>query len=177
MRILLVGCSMSGKLIDKKQLPTHQEFSAICLKNPKSGVPIFFIMVGHSFGLVSAVYNYNRRSGAMNEFFVSLLACSLLASIRMASSRSPQRRASARLAAESVHLWLGTKFDRKKLQFDALMILWVIKAAICDWKSGPIAKKRSPARSIMIPSFHRAFWIQAQQASSTGRSVALSSHI
>lgn len=72
MRILLVGCSMSGKLIDKKQLPTHQEFSAICLKNPKSGVPIFFIMVGHSFGLVSAVYNYNRRSGAMNEFFVSL---------------------------------------------------------------------------------------------------------
>ena len=37
-----------------------------------TGAPNFFIMVGHSFGLVSAVYNYNRRSAAINEFLVSL---------------------------------------------------------------------------------------------------------
>ena len=29
-------------------------------------------MIGHSFGLVSAVYNYNRRSAAINEILVSL---------------------------------------------------------------------------------------------------------
>ena len=27
----------------------------------------FFIMIGHSFGLISAVYNYNRRSAILNE--------------------------------------------------------------------------------------------------------------
>ena len=29
-------------------------------------------MIGHSFGLVSAVYNYNRRSAAVNECLVKL---------------------------------------------------------------------------------------------------------
>lgn len=29
-------------------------------------------MVGHSFGLASAVYNYNRRSAATNEILVTL---------------------------------------------------------------------------------------------------------
>ena len=44
--------------------PDHRKFSVICLKNPKSGAPNFFIMVGHSFGLASS----NRRSAAINEF-------------------------------------------------------------------------------------------------------------
>lgn len=42
--------------------PEHRKFSVICLKDPVDTVPKFFIMIGHSFGLVSAVYNYNRRS-------------------------------------------------------------------------------------------------------------------
>ena len=70
---------LAGWVLDERKAyrqvairPDHRKFSVICLKNPKSGAPNFFIMVGHSFGLVSAVYNYNRRSAAINEFLVSL---------------------------------------------------------------------------------------------------------
>ena len=52
--------------------PDQRKFSAICLKDPCSGRPAFFIMIGHSFGLVSAVYNYNRRSAAINEILCKL---------------------------------------------------------------------------------------------------------
>ncbi|CAL1156872.1 unnamed protein product [Cladocopium goreaui] len=52
--------------------PDHRKFSVICLKSPRVGNPAFFVMVGHSFGLVSAVYNYNRRSAAINKILVSL---------------------------------------------------------------------------------------------------------
>lgn len=44
----------------------------IAIKDPCSGQVAFFVMVGHSFGLVSAVYNYNRRSAAINEFLCSI---------------------------------------------------------------------------------------------------------
>ena len=32
------------------------------LRDPASARVGFFVMIGHSFGLVSAVYNHNRRS-------------------------------------------------------------------------------------------------------------------
>ena len=32
-----------------------------------------FVVIGHSFGLVSAVYNYDRRSAALNDVFTGLL--------------------------------------------------------------------------------------------------------
>ena len=39
----------------------------VALKDPSTGKVAFFVMVGHSFGLVSAVYNYNRRSAAITD--------------------------------------------------------------------------------------------------------------
>eukprot|EP00435_Cladocopium_sp_Y103_P034728 s2383_g9.t1 len=70
---------LAGWVLDERKAyrqvavrPDHRKFSVICLKDPCSGLPNFFIMVGHSFGLVSAVYNYNRRSAAINEVLVSL---------------------------------------------------------------------------------------------------------
>ena len=52
--------------------PDHRKCSVICLKDPDDGVPKFFVMIGHSFGLVAAVYNYNRRSAAINDILVHL---------------------------------------------------------------------------------------------------------
>eukprot|EP00435_Cladocopium_sp_Y103_P019288 s2614_g4.t1 len=97
--------------------PDHRKFSVICLKNPTSGEPNFFVMVGHSFGLVSAVYNYNRRSAAINEFLVSIFGLVAFSFYDDKYGFEPAgTAASAREVAERVHFWLGAKFDQKKLQ-------------------------------------------------------------
>ena len=46
--------------------PRHRKFSVIVVRSPRGGVK-FFIIIGHSFGLISAVYNYNRRSAMVDE--------------------------------------------------------------------------------------------------------------
>jgi len=53
----------------------YRRWSVIALRHG-SGKTSFFVMVGHSFGLVSSVYNYNRRSAAITDilrriFFVA----------------------------------------------------------------------------------------------------------
>ena len=79
LRSLMPNASFAGWVLDERKAyrqigirPDHRKFSVICLKNPKSGKAEFFVMVGHSFGLVSAVYNYNRRSAAINEILMKL---------------------------------------------------------------------------------------------------------
>ena len=97
--------------------PSHRMFSVICLKDPSDGVPKFFIMIGHSFGLVSAVYNYNRRSAAINEILTSLFKLVAFSFYDDKYGFEPDETVqSARLVAESVHLWLGARVDQKKLQ-------------------------------------------------------------
>ena len=97
--------------------PDQRKFSVICLKSPCSGNPEFFVMVGHSFGLVSAVYNYNRRSAAINEILVSLFKLVAFSFYDDKYGFEPAVSApSARRVAESVHWWLGARFDQKKLQ-------------------------------------------------------------
>ena len=88
LRTVKPGEKLAGWVLDERKAyrqvavrPDHRKFSVICLKNLKTGAPNFFIMVGHSFGLVSAVYTYNRRSAAINEFLVSLFG--LVASASM----------------------------------------------------------------------------------------------
>lgn len=48
---------LGGWVLDEKKAyrqvpirPDQRKFSVIALKNPLSGVPSFFVMVGHSFG-------------------------------------------------------------------------------------------------------------------------------
>ena len=97
--------------------PDHRKFSVICLKDPASGLPSFFVMVGHSFGLVSAVYNYNRRSAAINEFLVSIFGLVAFSFYDDKYGFEPAATAGcAREVAEKVHEWLGARFDQKKLQ-------------------------------------------------------------
>ena len=55
-------------------LPDHRTFNVICLKDPYDAKAKFFVMIGHSFGLVSSVYNYNRRSSAINEILEKIFS-------------------------------------------------------------------------------------------------------
>jgi hypothetical protein len=50
--------------------PSHRKFAVIVLLDPASGRPGFFVMIGHSFGWISAVYNYNRRSRFVDTILV-----------------------------------------------------------------------------------------------------------
>ena len=68
-------------------------------------------------GLVSAVYNYNRRSAALNDILMNvfnLVAFSFYDD--KYGFETAETIVSAREAAERVHEWLGAKFDASKLQ-------------------------------------------------------------
>ena len=116
--------SLAGWVLDERKayrqvgiLPSHRKFSVICLKCPESDRPNFFTMVGHSFGLVSAVYNYNRRSAAINEILVSLFGLVAFSFYDDKYGFEPlETIESAHLVAQKVHFWLGAHFDQKKLQ-------------------------------------------------------------
>ena len=73
-------------------------------------------MVGHSFGLVSAVYNYNRRSAAINEFLVSIFGLVAVFYDDKYGFEIKETVEIAHTVAQSVHFWLGAQFEAKKLQ-------------------------------------------------------------
>ena len=113
-----------GWVLDEKKAyrqvpvhPDHRKYSVITLKDPSTLKPAFFIMVGHSFGLVAAVYNYNRRSAAINEFLVSIFG---LVAFSFYDDKYgfeiKETVESAHQAAQSIHFWLGAQFEAKKLQ-------------------------------------------------------------
>ena len=127
LRSLRSKCSdqeIAGWVLDERKAyrqvpirPDHRKYSVIALKCPSSGKPVFFVMVGHSFGLVSAVYNYNRRSAFINEVLVSLFGLVAFSFYDDKYGFEPQSTIeSAHLVAQSVHWWLGAHYDQKKLQ-------------------------------------------------------------
>ena len=127
LRSLRSKCSdqeIAGWVLDERKAyrqvpirPDHRKYSVIALKCPSSGKPVFFVMVGHSFGLVSAVYNYNRRSAFINEVLVSLFGLVAFSFYDDKYGFEPQSTIeSAHLVAQSVHWWLGAHYDHKKLQ-------------------------------------------------------------
>jgi hypothetical protein len=77
------GSNIQGWVLDERKAyrqiavrPDQRKWSVIALRQPSSGKVAFFVMIGHSFGLVAAVYNYNRRSAAITDilrrlFFVA----------------------------------------------------------------------------------------------------------
>ena len=115
---------LGGWVLDEKKAyrqvpikPDHRKYSVITMKDPESGMPTFFVMVGHSFGLVSAVYNYNRRSAAINEILVKLFRLVAFSFYDDKYGFEPLDTVrSAHVVAQSVHWWLGARFDAKKLQ-------------------------------------------------------------
>ena len=65
---------MRGRPIGVPVKVDHRRFTIICLNDPGNHKPNYFVMIGHSFGLVSAVYNYNRRSAAINDIFEEIFS-------------------------------------------------------------------------------------------------------
>ena len=116
--------ALAGWVLDERKAyrqvavrPEHRRFSVICLKDLKSGKVAFFVMVGHSFGLVSAVYNYNRRSAAINEILVKEFGLVAFSFYDDKYGFEPKRTVqSAHRVAQAVHWWLGALYDQKKLQ-------------------------------------------------------------
>ena len=97
--------------------PDHRRWSVISLREPSTGKVSFFVMIGHSFGLVSAVYNYNRRSAAITDVLRRIF---LVAAFNFYDDKygfEPSATCSSAFeVAQKVHLWLGAQFDPKKLQ-------------------------------------------------------------
>ena len=127
LRFLRSNCAdqeVAGWVLDERKAyrqipirPDHRKYSVIALKCPSSGKPVFFVMVGHSFGLVSAVYNYNRRSAFINEILVSLFGLVAFSFYDDKYGFEPRSTVeSAHLVAQSLHWWLGAHYDQKKLQ-------------------------------------------------------------
>jgi hypothetical protein len=79
-------------------------------------------MIGHSFGLVAAVYNYNRRSALVNEILQKVFK---LVSFNFYDDKygfeTEHTIDSAMECAQLAHTWLGAKFDESKLQLGAVV--------------------------------------------------------
>ena len=121
------GSEIRGWVLDERKAyrqiaikPDHRRWSVIALKQPSSDKVAFFVMVGHSFGLVSSVYNYNRRSAAITDILRRVF---LVAAFNFYDDKygfEPSTTIdSAFLCAQKVHWWLGAQFDNKKLQLSS----------------------------------------------------------
>ena len=96
----------------------------ICLKDPDDDRPKYFVMIGHSFGLVSAVYNYNRRSAALNDIFTRLFRMVPFNFYDDKYGFETELTApSAKFVAETIHWLLGAFFVQKKLQLSFLPVV------------------------------------------------------
>ena len=75
---------------------------------PDANKAKFFVMIGHSFGLVSLVYNYNGRSSAIDEMLEKLLAggLQLLMTTRTGSSRRTRSSRRSRLLSGTTFCWV-----------------------------------------------------------------------
>ena len=97
--------------------PDQRRWSVIAMRQPVTGKISFFVMIGHSFGLVSAVYNYNRRSAAITDVLRRVF---WVAAFNFYDDKygfeTEATCSSAFECAKAVHWWLGAKFDPKKLQ-------------------------------------------------------------
>ncbi|CAE7645183.1 unnamed protein product [Symbiodinium necroappetens] len=122
---------LQGWVLDERKayrqlpiLPQHRKFSVMCLKDPDDDRPKYFVMIGHSFGLVSAVYNYNRRSAALNDIFTRLFR---MVSFNFYDDKygfeTELTAPSAKFVAETIHWLLGPSFDQKKLQVSFLPVV------------------------------------------------------
>lgn len=60
LRWLRTHCKVKliGWVLDERKCLSadHRKWSVVSLRDPKDGRQAFFVMIGHSFGLVSAVY-------------------------------------------------------------------------------------------------------------------------
>ncbi|OLP84362.1 hypothetical protein AK812_SmicGene34786 [Symbiodinium microadriaticum] len=124
LRSRLPDKALRGWVLDERRAyrqvpisPGHRKWSVVALKDPSTGKVAFFVMVGHSFGLVSAVYNYNRRSAAITDILRRMFSVAAFNLYDDKYGFEPEDTAASAFAlAEKVHWWLGARFDQQKLQ-------------------------------------------------------------
>eukprot|EP00971_Amphidinium_carterae_P288259 5722717-Amphidinium_carterae.1 len=115
--------NLAGWILDERKayrqigiLPEHRRFSVIALFSKEVDDVVYFVMIAHSFGLVSAVYNFNRRAAAVTEILVKLFG---LVCLSFYDDRYGIEYADtidhAHETAIAVHTWLGILFDQHKL--------------------------------------------------------------
>ena len=106
---------LKGWVLDEKKAyrqvpiaPEHRKFSVICLRDPDDG---------QAKGVVSAVYNSNRRSAAINEILEKLFG---LVAFNLYDDKygfeTEETIDSAHEVAIGIHWLLGAGFEQKKLQ-------------------------------------------------------------
>lgn len=118
------GRKLRGWVLDERKAyrqvpirPDHRRWSVIALKEPCSGRIAYFVMVGHSFGLVAAVYNYNRRSALITDILRRVFSVAAFNFYDDKYGFEPEDTVDSAFAAtQAVHLRLGARFDQKKLQ-------------------------------------------------------------
>ena len=138
--------------------PDHRKFSVVAFRHFETGKVAFFVMIGHSFGLVSAVYNYNRRSALLDEILRNVFK---LVSFNFYDDKFGFETAltvgSAFACAELVHTWLGALFDADKLQLgqsvDVLGVTYDLKALVLRIKEGRKADLIDEINSIKSSGF------------------------
>ena len=97
-------------------LPDHRKFSVNCLKDLPDSKAKIFVMIGQSYGLVPSVYDYNRRSSAINEILEEIFSLVAFNFYDDKYGFEPKDTIdSAFEVAQKVHT-LGARFDQKKLQ-------------------------------------------------------------
>ena len=95
-------------------LPDHRRFAVIVVRHPDGRIG-FFIMIGHSFGLISAVYNYNRRSAIINDILKkAFLVASTFYYDDKFGIETEEAIRTAEEAAVALHTLAGCEFSDNK---------------------------------------------------------------
>ena len=100
--------------------PRHRKYAVIAVVEPATNDPAFFVMIGHSFGLVAAVYNFNRRAALITDF---LQKCFMVAARNYYDDKfgftsmaaAPQEV----MIVRDLHRWLGVDYAEDKVQCSA----------------------------------------------------------
>ena len=97
--------------------PEERKYTVVAMLDPLSGGLAYFVMVSHSFGLTSAVYNYNRRSDLLNEILIK--AFRIPAAFYFDDKfgfEEEDNIVEVHATVELVHTLLGVRFDTAKHQ-------------------------------------------------------------
>ena len=97
--------------------PEQRKYAVVVAVDPDTGGPAFFITAGHSFGLVSAVYNYNRRSALVDEILekIFMVPANFFYDDKFGFELEETADQAADIVSK-VHQMLGADFSAKKLQ-------------------------------------------------------------
>ena len=126
---------ISGWVLDEKDAyrwipinPRQRKYAVICAFDPEKKQIAYFVMIGHPFGMRSAVYNYNRRSLLLNTILRNEFE--VLSSFYYDDKfgfEPDGTISSAYLSAIMVHTWIGAIFNKKKMKLsDKPIILGIL---------------------------------------------------